>query len=370
MMTGVTNRESAKIAPNTALNIMERSIPIRLPDGRNIVGKEQLGIGEQGDRKAASWIGSTLKHTYGRHQLSPSEEQIFEQIRSGKVEPLFVEKDGQPDACAALIHGSKTVELGRAANAPGGRGAATLMWKLSREWENRKDDMRPLVAEVRMAAPFEGIDGGQGSQATLLNPKKVGMVSHAFLPTFHHPGEIEHDRQELFCFAAKEKPGHEKVKNAPRFISLPEIPQMNIELLQTLMGLNGFQTEICPAEIGEKNPPHPIGRVASVPFHLLTVDPELILKSETEWDVAGSVSPFELLPVDAMRTDLAALSEQLVGQGFICTGISAPHEGRLHLLFARLHKTTFAPTLPMNNFPGIDPKLIMRAHNQFSQAMQ
>lgn len=369
MMSGTTNIESVKIAPETAISIMESPIPIRLPDGRSIVWKEQLEIGEQGDRTAASWLGTTLKHTYGRHQLSSSEDQIFEQVRSGEIEPIFIEKNGEPDACAALIHGLRTVELGRAANALGGRGAATLMWKLSREWESREDDPRPLVAEIRMAAPFEGIDGGQGSQATLLNPKKVGMIPHAFLPAFHHPGEIGHDRQEIFCFAAKEKPGHEVERLAPAFIQLPDVSQMNISLLQTLLSVNGFNTQICLSQKTNGALLSPMGRVASVPFHLLTIDPQQASKSEKDWQVSGSGSPFELLPVDAGMEGLTDVSSALVANGFICAGISAPHEGPLHLLFARLHKTTLAPTQPMRGFPAVEESEIMNLHHQFETAM-
>lgn len=375
MTSGITGlggtRESSKITHDTALHAIESAIPVRLPDGRNIVTKEQLGKGEVGGRIAASWLGQVLGHTYGRHQLTSSVDEIEEQIRSGKIEPIFIEKNGEPDACAALIHGAHTVEIGRAANAPQGGGGAVLMWRLARVWEKRQDDSRPLVAEIRMAAPFDGIDGGQGSQATLLHLQKVGMVPHAFLPAFHHPGKIGHDRQEIFCFASKEKKGHESARLAPSFIHLPEAQQMNIGLLQNLLGMNGFETQICLSE-QEKIPlRHPIGRIASVPFHLLTVDPEQIMKGEIDWDwdVGSSNSPFELLPIDARCSDLAKLSNELIHQGFICAGISAPHEGPLHLLFARLHKTTLAPTQPIKEFPGIRERDIMNLHQQFASAM-
>lgn len=149
----------------------------------------------------ATAVMDILTSVYGRHNLTDSVENLSGQIESGLLKPwIKVEnKSNRPLSCAALIdHGDK-VEIGRAANHPfnGGKGGGNLMKKACK-WHLKHDD-RPLVAEIRMAKEFKGIEGGQASQHILLS--KLGFIPHAFVPAFHHPGPNNIDRQEIFCFA-------------------------------------------------------------------------------------------------------------------------------------------------------------------------
>ncbi|MBI4973029.1 hypothetical protein HZC27_00250 [Candidatus Roizmanbacteria bacterium] len=337
----------------------ERTFPIPLEGGRQIVGVEQLGIPESARR-----MSEKLHKVYGVHNLSRDVSQIQGEIERGVLEPIFIIHEGETVAQAAFVKGPKTIELGRTAGAGGG----LLMRKLAQIWQDDPDENRVLVAETRMAAPWEGIDGGQGSQATLLNPEKVGMIPHAFMPTFQHPGPNGPMRQEMFGFLFKEKAGCESKRVAPEFIHLSDRPEMNRKLIQLLIGVNGFGTEICKGRRStwaqHKN--FELTQQAGIPFNVLVLSPI----GGVKFIPHESSSPFDLVELSTFDRDLSVQADFLVNNGFFCCGISPPHDGKLKLLFGRLRKTEFAPTQVMDGMPFIRPELILQVHNQFAQKMQ
>jgi len=325
--------------------VLHEPLPINLKDGRSIVGLHELGAG-----LSAQWMGDVLHQTYGRHNLSASVDQIQQNFETGRLRPVFIEKEGRPDACAALVFSPHTIEIGRAANATEGSGASLLMRRLIEEWKQDTDEHRPLVAETRMAA--------------LLCPEKVGMIPHAFLPAFHHPGPFGPDRQELFGFLSLEKESHKSVRVGPAFIALPNRPEVNIPLIQSLLHMNGFETQICTEVEFSSNGNVGLSRKFTIPFNLLALD-----EAGNGFDFEENQSPFDLLPLSTFDPHLSAYTDVLIENGFICAGISAPHDGPLNLLFGRLRKTILAPTEPMRNFPGIPQEMILQVHEQFAQKM-
>ena len=318
---------------------------------------EQLGIPESAQR-----MSDMLHKVYGVHNLSRGVPQIHDEIERGVLEPIFIIHDGETVAQAAFVKGSKKIETGRAV----GQGAGLLLRKLAKIWQDDPEETRVLVAETRMAAPWGEIDGGQGSQAILLNPEKVGMTPHAFMPTFCHPGPNGPMRQEMFGFLTKEKKGHEALRVAHEFIQLSNRPEMNKELIQLLMAINGFGTQMCEVERFTGDLGLRFVRQNKIPFNILGFS----LHRDGEFKPNDESSPFDLMAIDTFSPFLSDRADFLVDHGFVCCGISPPHEGPLKLLFGRLRKTEFAPTEVMKGMPFIPPDMILQVHEQFAQKMQ
>lgn len=310
------------------------------------------------NRQMAEWMVSLLSSTYGRHNLSSSIPELEEQISKGVVVPFFTIESGQLANGAALIMGERTVEIGRAANAPGKNGGAKIMLQAVESWKRNELETRPLVSEIRMAAPFEGIAGGQGSQATLLG--KVHMIPQAFLAAFHHPGPNGPDRQELFCFVSLEKEVFPII--SPEELELPDSPLMNIDLLQILLRINGHKTRVNVS--GFKRVEINVTQTQHVPFPMFVVNNQGVPIDHFPTGRHAN-SSFDLVVVPANHKNLGEVSQSLIENGFQCAGISAPHQGRLQLMFGRLDRTLLAPTEPMKNFPHIPPELIMKVDRQF-----
>jgi len=329
---------------------------------RPILSDKLIMSKEIGAEISASWLTGILRNTYGRHNLSSSEDKVADDIRAGRLKPFFIVNGDYPVCCAALIFNPNSVEIGRVANAPDGKGGGNLMLQAIDTWIKDEVEVRPLVAEVRMAASFEGIAGGQGSQATLL--KKIGMVPQALLPAFHHPGPNGPDRQEIFCFSSLEKIRSPRI--APAQLTLPDLPQINAELIQTLLNLNGFATDL--QVIKQENIvdfPLSVNKLESTPFNLFIED-----EKGTPVDQFKTIidqSPFDLLAINAASSQLIGKVLTAIKSGFVLAGVSAPHEGPLRLLFGRLRKCLLAPTELMRDFPGIDPNLILQVHQQFHE---
>lgn len=321
------------------------------------MGVEQLGIPESAER-----MSDMLHKVYGVHNLSRGVGQIQKEIEHDVLEPIFIIHNGETVAQSAFVKGPKTIELGRTA----GSGGGLLMRILDEKHKKNPNDRRVLVAETRMAAPWEGIDGGQGSQATLLNPKKVGMTLHAIMPTFRHPGPHGPMRQEMFGFLSKEKEGHESERTAPDFIHLSDRPEMNKVLIQILMGINGFGTQMCEVEQSTEDLGLRFVCNNKTPFNILGFSPH----RDGEFIPNDESSPFDLMALDTFHPFMSDRADFLIDQGFVCCGISPPHEGPLKLLFGRLRKTEFAPTQVMEGMPFIPPELILQVHEQFAQKMQ
>ena len=324
-------------------------------DGHQIINWQELGV-----EKSAETLIDILAATYGRHNLSSSVAQTIGQIEQGVLEPVFLWNIDHAAACAALIKKDGAVEIGRAANAPGERGGGKLMLELVRRWKDDEVEHRPLVAEIRMSAPFAGIAGGQGSQATLLG--KVGMVPHAILPAFHHPGPHGPDRQEFFCFASLEKEGCES-KREPVLIMLPDDRRAHPHLLAELLFRNGVSAEI---KIGDEIGVHwhpdlrmsewslPFSQVAEVPFNLFVEGKG----SSTDFreDRKGSSSQFDLVVMSpSVTVNDPTMIELLIHHGFRVCGITAPFEGETKLLLGRVRRPiTVAPVELMRGFPLIN----------------
>lgn len=337
-----------------------------MTESQKVFNKQVVNAEAIGSEQSARWLIKGLTATYGVHNLTASVEQTADDIRSGRLRPFFAIVDGEPTSCAALIMGNKTVEVGRVTNMPGGRGGGELMRHVIKTWEDDKLELRPLVAEVRMAAPFEGIAGGQGSQASLLPQHKVGMIPHAFLPTFHHPGPNGPERQELFCFSTKQKTN--VPVEAPDEISLPGLVGMNTHLIKSLCRINSIQSAI-----RDVLPVHRLKirlkQVASIPFNVFIFDNEGQLVEEIRPN-HNEDSPFDLVVANGFDPHLAEHATNLVMNGFWGAGISAPHEGPLKILFGRLGRCTFAPTEPMRNFPLVVPEDILQIDRQFRNQSQ
>ena len=169
--------------------------------------RPDVGLSVWGPKKArdrAEWSATqmvkVLASVYGQHNLMARPDAVREQILSERVKPWLAvdQMTGEVTACAALVDQGGEVEIGRVANrVPDGRGGGELM-KRAVKW-HLDHDVRPLVAEVRLAREFAGIAGGQASQHILLT--KFGVRPRAVMPAFHHPGPDGPDRQELFCLA-------------------------------------------------------------------------------------------------------------------------------------------------------------------------
>lgn len=354
------NMDKIHFSPQAVERVLgERTFPISLEGGRKIVGIEQLGIPESAERMSAM-----LHKVYGVHNLSRGVPQIQGEIEQGVLEPIFIIHADETVAQAAFVKGPHTIEIGRTA----GSGGGLLMRKLAKIWGDDPNEKRVLVAETRMAAPWEGIDGGQGSQATLLNPKKVGMTPHAFMPTFRHPGPNAPMRQEMFGFLFKEKKGYEAPRIAPEFIHLSDRQEMNRELIQPLIGVSGFGTEICKGRrsIWTQHKNFELTQQAAIPFNVIVLSPIGGVKFVPH----ESSSPFDLVELNTFDRDLSVQADFLVDNGFFCCGISPPHDRKLKLLFGRLRKTVLAPTQVMEGMPFIPPELILQVHNQFAEKMQ
>jgi len=317
---------------------------------------------EVGPALASKWLIDVLTRTYGHHNLMASIVQTEQDIRSGRLCPFFKLEEGKLACACALIKSEKTIEIGRAANLPGKKGGGHLMQDAISTWDENIEETRPLVAEIRMAGPFEEIAGGQGSQATLLS--KVGMIPHAFLPAFHHPGPHGPDRQELFCFTSSEKLARPVTQIAPKSIFLPDLPGINLELLKNFLEINKYDTVINLVNPDRATLTIGLKRIASKPFNLFVVDPEGRAISPDSF-IEGKSSPFDLVVVNSFSNDLPKIATDLIASGFIISGISSPHEGSLQLLFGRLRECILAPTLPISTFPFIETKLIMDLHRQF-----
>lgn len=327
-----------------------------------ILTKDDLGHERAG--RELSWI---LRATYGIHNLSSSEEQIIADIQNGKILPFFLKEKGDILSSAALIFNHQAVEIGRNANTPRGRRGGFLMrHAIEKTWKNNPNEWRVLVAEIRMATRFEGIDGGQGSQGTLLPLHKIGMIPHAFLPTFHHPGPKGPDRQEMFCFSSLEK--ETPLRVIPGKLVLPDFMEMNLLLLTQLLTANIIQANIEIADTNLEDVQLMGKEISRIPFRHLEItnqQGQVNLKNLT----TDPSNPFTLVSVDANKERLANICVALIKENFILSGISAPFQGRLKLLFGRLDKCLLAPTELMRNFPRINPELIMILDEQFrSQA--
>lgn len=322
-----------------------------------VITKEKLGV-----EQSARLLMKILDDTYGRHNLSSSFDQTAEDIRSGRLQPFFLHGD-RILCCAALVHGLHSIEIGRAANAREGKYGGRLMLNITSGWQNNPAHKQPLVAEIRMAAPFLGIDGGQGSQASLLPPSKLGMIPHAFLPCFHHPGPLGPDRQELFCFSSLEKKPSPRI--SPPELILPDLPQMNLDLLQRLITINKFHTTITPTQkLSCEQSLILVTHQGDIPFTSFSVDSHS-RQQFNRCPNATSNNPFTLIEVDSFHPQLSNICEPLINRDFILAGIGTPFKGRLKLWFGRLTPCVFAHTELMRNFPLINTQHIMNLDAQF-----
>lgn len=300
--------------------------------------------------------------TYGRHNLMSSSVQVLDNIRKGRIKPILdFGTDGRLLRGAAFIFKDNEIEVGRCANMPGENGAAKLMLELVDMWQKDEQEKRPLVAEIRLAAPFEGIAGGQGSQATLLG--KADFIESAVAASFHHPGPNGPDRQEVFCFSSKEKIASERI--APATIVIPDVPEMNTELLKILLKLNKFNTDVEIAEFegGEV----PVTRATQIPFNIFDVDWQTGNVIDDALPNRGEDNPFDMVKVSAFEEELGETAQGLIDNGFQCIGISPPHEGPLQLLFGRLGTCLLAPTEVMRDSPHIPTELIMQVDKRLRE---
>ena len=328
------------------------------PAQPEIITKEKIG-----NIAAAKLMLKILTDTYGRHNLMASIEKTSEDIGNDRLKPFFMTEGGQILCCSALIYAPSCVEIGRTANAEKGRNGGKLMLHAVNEWKSDGSENRPLVAEIRMATKFEGVDGGQGSQATLL--KKTGMIPNAFLPAFHHPGTNGIERQEIFCFASLEKTKSERV--SPETVIVPNLLEMNIDLLSRLLEINEFNTRVKLTNLPNKAPLNFL-KINTIPFSILKPDAKGKHLEEID-KVQDSDNPFTLATVNSFNPDLARVSQNLIDNKFILLGLTAPHQGPLELLFGRLNKCLLVPTEPMREFPLIDPDIILRIHKQLIERM-
>jgi hypothetical protein len=331
-------------------------------DGHRIINWQELGL-----KRSAQTLIDVLAATYGRHNLSSSVDQTAAQIEQGILEPAFLWNGDHVAACAALIKSPTSVEIGRAANAPGERGGARVMLDLVNRWKNDPFENRPLVAEIRMAFEFQGIAGGSGSQATLLG--KVGMIPHAFIPAFHHPGPNGSDRQEIFCFSSLQKKELTQ-EQEPVTLTLPMHPNMNLPLLGEIFNANRIAScvETVPFEEQTKlvKLPLPFVQVAESPFSVFTFDEagKTVFKFKPV-EVRSDKNRFTLVVVDTRTPQLARLSAALIVQGFVACGISAPHEGVPQLLFGHLQPCQMVGINCMRNFPFIREDNILEVTSIF-----
>src|SRR3990167_1743687 len=120
----------------------------------------ELNRPEIGQILQAQWLNTLLSTTYGCHNLSSSKAQILDDIRKKRVVPIFDFDGNRLLRGAAMIMGEEIIEIGRCANMPGENGGGKIMLEVVDAWEKDPDEKRPLVAEIRMAGPFEGIAGG------------------------------------------------------------------------------------------------------------------------------------------------------------------------------------------------------------------
>lgn len=180
----------------------------RLPEGSVILNPDMIQ-----PHTAAVVMDTILSAVYGKHNLMPTKEQLENQIRNREILPWFIVHGNQPIACAALIVGQNSVEIGRAANHPefGHNGSLLMLEAIAFHQKNHR---LPLTAEIRLADEFKGIIGGQASQTTLF--KHARFKPFAAMPAFHHPGPHGPDRQEFFFFCL------DRLPKQPKTVFLPE----------------------------------------------------------------------------------------------------------------------------------------------------
>ncbi len=324
--------------------------------------RSRLHSNEINQEMQAQWMHTLLTAVYGKHALSSTEEQILKEIQDGRLIPRFGSEEGRLLRGAAFVIGQNTIEIGRAANMPGANGGGVLMLEMAHEWEQDETE-KPLVAEIRMAQEFEGIAGGQGSQATLWG--KAELIPQAFLTAFGHRGPFGPMRQELFGFSSREKKPSDRI--TPNIVMLPDLSETNAELIRHLLRINGFQTQLVLEKPDLTATAH-IRRRAFVPFNFFTLDDEEgVLVSEVPRTKPQGENPFDLVVIPANHESLNGTASGLIRNGFQIAGISAPHEGELHFLFGRLGKCLLAPTEVMRGFPFFEKNLIMQVHERFAQ---
>lgn len=291
--------EKEKTNPDQ-LNILIEQKRRRLPENVVVLKPEAIN-----PHMAAEDMTTILSAVYGQHNLMPSIAQLEKQIAAKRILPWFLNENGKAIACTALIINEDSVEIGRAANHPQfGHNGSLLM--LEAVTFHRKNHQCPLVAEIRLADDFLNIPGGQGSQATLI--KNAGIMPHAIMPAFHHPGPDGPDRQEFFCFSVEPKPS----------------PQTNIFMPQSVWQfsiIRCLKDILLPfAEITFVSKQKEV----STGFRINTNPPFNILEPFQDGDslkqtMREAGKPFTLAPIP-LTVQTAPIADFLLNNGFIPCG--------------------------------------------------
>lgn len=145
--------------------------------------------------ESANTLIRLLKSAYTNHAISKDPDKVEFDIKHNNVRPWFVTRNDIPVACTALIRQDDgSTELGRAVSIEKGTGVGKIAM-LSAAMNNGSSK---LVAEVRLAADFEGITGSEATQRICLGI--LNLVPHALMFAFKHG---ERPRREMFGFSAE-----------------------------------------------------------------------------------------------------------------------------------------------------------------------
>lgn len=288
----------------------------------------------------ADWLISLLVRMYVSHGITKNPNQVADSISSGDCRCWFVTENGSPVASAALIRqkdGSE--ELGRAVSVRNGAGSLVMLSAALNHLENSPD---PLVAEVRIAAEFQGIPSGEATQAICF--KHLQLAPHALLPAFNHGAPV---RQEQFLFSS------DTMLEALAPATLPSDSKTLEALATTAISLaaNGFFSRLVINFIDAcRHTPH-WEVMKSAPFSVLTPTSGQT-SLETAIKEAEAHTPFILVPLEATAANAGALIECL-NQGFTPCGFDrnlAP-SGRPIIFLGKLKPdTTLAPIKIIGDF--------------------
>lgn len=299
----------------------------------------------------AEWMVQVLSEIYVRHGITANVSGLEASIQNGDCRCWFALEDEEPISCVALVRQADgAIELGRAASLNRGKGVGSLLMLESAIDHFTHSDM-PLVAEVRMAADFEGVPGSEATQVVML--RHIGLEPHALVPMFGHGDPC---RQEQFVLGSSE------IIQESLPMWWPETSNSKRLLHETVGGivLGGFLPN---TTVG--------GSESRTPFSGWEVDneaPFAVLKSaggtrvglEQALEEALGKKPFVLMPIPASPENSGVVDSALEN-GLVPCGVdrSLDDQGFPILLFGKLdHRVKLAPIVQV---PGIFNESQIRA---------
>lgn len=308
----------------------------------------------------AGWMIQLLEQMYVKHGITQHTDAVIESISTGETQTWFALEDGNPIACAALIHKENEVELGRAAATTQQKGIGGLLM-LKAAMHHFTNSTKKLSAEVRVSEEFKGIPSGVATQK--LSLRDIGLLPHSLVPMFGHG---EPFRQEMFLLSCS----HLLEQSQTMFLPNSNNHQLLEKTVVTLAKSVLANPEVSFVSGSWQRSQHwEIKQTA--PFSLIAPSRGNSALESVITEVEDH-SPFCLAPIEA-RPDAIGQMKELIDAGFIATGIGSQlgPNGHPEILFGRLKsQTELAPmALVQEIFSPSQRQAIECINHQFRQTV-